>query len=372
MSKLGELKEILKKLIAIPSVTGNEHDIAIYIADYLRQCGVDSVELQPVEGKRLNVVAHLKGEKAGPVVLLTGHMDTVAPGEGWRTDPFKATERDGRIYGRGAADMKGGIAAILVAIRNAAAQREQMRGEAIIAFVCDEEAYSKGVDALIRSGIRADYGIAAEPEWDAVIGAVGKMLIKVRVYGIVAHGSQPEKGINAVEEGAKFLAALDRLPLGQHPKLGCQQYVTLKMEGGFKEYGVVVPEYCEILINKHTVPSETQETVLRDMRELVERLGLRARFEFELQQPYYDAFDLAPDLKPFERVKNIFEEVTGRKMKSAYCSGVSDNNRWVIDAGIPVICLGPHGEGYHQKDEWVELKTVEQMSEIYQRLLMET
>lgn len=222
MSKLGELKEILKKLIAIPSVTGNEHDIAIYIADYLRQCGVDSVELQPVEGNRLNVVAHLKGEKAGPVVLLTGHMDTVAPGEGWRTDPFKATERDGRIYGRGAADMKGGIAAILVAIRNAAAQREQMRGEAIIAFVCDEEAYSKGVDALIRSGIRADYGIAAEPEWDAVIGAVGKMLIKVRVYGIAAHGSQPEKGINAVEEGAKFLAALDRLPLGQHPKLGCQ------------------------------------------------------------------------------------------------------------------------------------------------------
>lgn len=107
MSKLGELKEILKKLIAIPSVTGNEHDIAIYIADYLRQCGVDSVELQPVEGKRLNVVAHLKGEKVGPVVLLTGHMDTVAPGEGWRTDPFKATERDGRIYGRGAADMKG-------------------------------------------------------------------------------------------------------------------------------------------------------------------------------------------------------------------------------------------------------------------------
>lgn len=117
MSKLGELKEILKKLIAIPSVTGNEHDIAIYIADYLRQCGVDSVELQPVEGNRLNVVAHLKGEKVGPVVLLTGHMDTVAPGEGWRTDPFKATERDGRIYGRGAADMKGGIAAILVAIR---------------------------------------------------------------------------------------------------------------------------------------------------------------------------------------------------------------------------------------------------------------
>lgn len=112
MSKLGELKEILKKLIAIPSVTGNEHDIAIYIADYLRQCGVDSVELQPVEGKRLNVVAHLKGEKVGPVVLLTGHMDTVAPGEGWRTDPFKATERDGRIYGRGAADMKGGIDAL--------------------------------------------------------------------------------------------------------------------------------------------------------------------------------------------------------------------------------------------------------------------
>lgn len=135
MSKLGELKEILKKLIAIPSVTGNEHDIAIYIADYLRQCGVDSVELQPVEGKRLNVVAHLKGEKVGPVVLLTGHMDTVAPGEGWRTDPFKATERDGRIYGRGAADMKGGIAAILVAIRNAAAQREQMRGEAIITII---------------------------------------------------------------------------------------------------------------------------------------------------------------------------------------------------------------------------------------------
>ena len=363
-------RQVLREMVSIPSITGREQKLAEYIVEELRSFQMDTVELQEVEPGRSNVLARFSGALPGPTLLLTGHLDTVDVGEGWLTDPFEPVEKDGRLYGRGAADMKCGIAAILNAMRVISRQREKVHGEVVVAFVCDEEAYSVGVDHLIRSGIQADYGIAAEPEWKALIGSVGKVLIKGRVYGVAAHGNRPDLGVNAVEEGARFLAALKELPLGEHPAMGRQEYVTLKIEGGFKEYAIVVPEYCEFLINKHTVPGETKATILADMQKLVERLGLSARFEFEVQPPFYEAFDLKGKMPYWERICSIFKEVTEEELEIAYGTGVSDNNR-LVPAGIPVICLGPKGEGIHQKNEWVDLDSVEKMSSIYQKLILE-
>lgn len=362
--------EILKQLVEIPSITGHEQQVGEYIFAELQACGMDTVCRQDIDGNRFNVIARMKGNRPGPTILLTGHMDTVDVGDGWHTNPFQALVRDGKMYGRGAADMKCGIAAVLDALRVVAEHRDELCGEILVAFVCDEEGYSAGVDSLIHRGIQADFGISAEPEWKAIIGAVGKMLIKVKVQGVAAHGNRPEFGINAIEEGGKFLAALEQLEVLEHPRFGRQKYVTLKIEGGFKEYAVVVPEYCEFLINKHTVPGETKEFVIAGMEKLVKKLGLKAKFSFMVQHPYYPAFDLDNNIPWFGQLGEIFREVTGEELKTDYSTGVSDNNRLVPETGIPVICLGPKGGGVHQKDEWVDLNSVEQISLIYQKFLL--
>lgn len=364
------LLETLKQLVEIPSVTGQEQQVGEYIFTALQACGMDTVSRQDIGGGRFNVIAKIKGTKPGPTILMTGHMDTVDVGDGWSTDPFRAVIKGEKMYGRGAADMKCGIAAVIDSLRAVAERRGDLCGEILVAFVCDEEAYSTGVDHLIRQGIHADFGIAAEPEWKAIIGSVGKMLIKVKVQGVAAHGNRPDLGINAIEEGGKFLAALGKLEVLEHPRLGRQEYVTLKIEGGFKEYAIVVPEYCEFLINKHTVPAETKEFVITGMENLVKQLRLRAKFTFEVQPPYYPAFDLGDQVPWFDQLKEIFREVTGEELKTDYSTGVSDNNRLVPDAGIPMICLGPKGYGVHQKDEWVDLKSVEQISKVYQKFLL--
>ncbi|MDP4109299.1 MAG: M20/M25/M40 family metallo-hydrolase [Bacillota bacterium] len=368
--KSGYTVKTLGQLVGIPSVSGKEKAVGDFIYECMKEIGMDSVEKQFAAPDRFNVVGRLKGKKPGKTILLTGHMDTVDAGEGWDTDPFTAVTKDGRMYGRGVLDMKSGIAASLNAARIAAMHRDELPGELILAFVPDEEAYSIGVNKLIDEGIKADFGISAEPEWGALIGAMGKMLIKAEAKGVATHGHTPELGVNAIEEMSRFLAVLDReMPEIVHPKMGNQRYVTLKIEGGFKEYSIVVPEHCEALINKHTAPEETVEFVISNMQNVVSKLGLKAKFSFSVCDPYYPAFDLGEDF-PFKKsLEKVFTDVTGEKLKYEYGTGVSDNNRLVPLTGIPVICLGCKGAGLHGKNEWVDLESVHQMSSIYQRFL---
>ncbi len=362
---------ILSKLIGIFSVTGSEAEIGDYIHSQLKESGVDTVTRQPVTEHRFNVVATIKGERPGPRILFTGHMDTVPAGDGWETDPFSAVKRDGRMYGRGSLDMKGGIAAVLSTAKYVVEHKDQLAGELLIAFVADEEAYSTGVDTLIRNGLAADFGIAAEPEGDkAIVGALGKMLIRADIKGIASHGCQPEKGLNAIEEGARFLAALDQIPLLSHPNMPSQPYVTLKIEGGFKEYSIVVPESCSILINKHTVPAETKEYVIGEMEKLVRKLHLKAKFAFTPETPYYAAYDIGTQVPYLEKISSIFQDVVGKPLRCAYGTGVSDNNRIVPLTGIPVVSIGPCGDGMHSCNEWVGLESVHQMDMIYRSFVL--
>jgi len=153
------IKEKLTDLVSIYSVTGSEEQVARYIAQELMVIGVENVELMNVEGGMFNVTGSISGGELGPTVLFTGHMDTVPAGEGWVTDPFSAYIDGDRLYGRGALDMKSGIAAVLGAVKVVAKEKEKLRGNIRIAFVSDEEATSKGVNKLIDSGLAADFGI---------------------------------------------------------------------------------------------------------------------------------------------------------------------------------------------------------------------
>ncbi|HWR60984.1 MAG TPA: ArgE/DapE family deacylase [Clostridia bacterium] len=369
--RLDSAKDMLKDMIAIPSVTGNEGKLAEYIEKKLIGFGLDKVRKQQVEEGRYNVIAELNGVLPGKTTLLTGHMDTVAPGAGWETDPFEAVEKDGRIYGRGANDMKAGISVILELARIISKNRNDFSGKILIALVCDEEAYSAGVIELLKEGIKADFGLSAEPEYNAMlIGAVGKILIKADIEGKSAHAAQPQCGTNAIEDAGRFLAGMESLGSFAHERMGRHPYVTLKISGGPEGYCMVVPEHCTILINKHTVPGESREAVLESMEKLVRNKNLKSKFRFSVERPFYPPYEVSEEHKSVKLLCEIYQKVTGRELPVAYGDGVCDNNYLVPEAGIPTVCLGPSGANMHSGNEWVEVKQIEDILKIYMHFLI--
>ncbi len=367
-----QTKELLKQLIEIPSVTGQEKAIAEFIAGKLHEFGMDDARLQPVQENRYNVVGRFTGGKPGRTILLTGHMDVVSPGEGWTKEPFKACEEDGRIYGRGANDMKAGLAIIMECVRLAAMHREEFCGSLELALLCDEEAYSEGAAAFVKSGVRADFGLSAEPEFEMIeIGAVGKCLISVLVEGRACHAASPQCGISAIEEAAGFIAGLRTLKPPAHDKIPAQPYVVLRAKAGADEYSLVVPDRCELLINKHTVPGESAEDAIAMLQQLVDELQLQAKFTFALAPPFYPPFAVAEDNEDVVRLQNIIRSVTGKHTRTGYGDGVCDSNCLVPQLEIPTVCYGPAGGNMHAADEWVDLGQLKTVLQVYLKFLFQ-
>ena len=163
--------------------------------------------------------------------------------------------------------MKSGVVAAMLATRALARARDRWRGTLIFTSVIDEEAYSKGAHAVIESGIRADYCVVTESAWDSpCLGAFGKLLVRVEVTGKAAHASWPHLGINAAVEAARFVARLDEMPLGEHPRIAPTRCV-LGIRSGQEGYqSITVPDHATVLINWHTVPGERADDVLDRLR----------------------------------------------------------------------------------------------------------
>lgn len=150
-----------------------------------------------------------------------------------------------------------------------------------------------------------------------------------------------------------------------------QPYITLRVRGGSNRYSMVVPDSCEALISKHTVPGETPEKIIVDLQSAVQREKLHASFEFAVEKPFYPSFLLNDNLEEICRLRHIFEEVTGEELKLVCSDGVSDNNHWSTIGGIPSVCFGPGGKGLHQSDEWVSTEQMENVLEVYLRFFLE-
>lgn len=360
-----KMYQYLYDLIKIKSVTGSEKQLGDYLFDKLTSFGLD-VKRQLVEKDRYNIIAEIKGANKGPRILLAGHMDTVSPMDGWKTDPFTPIKTDDKIYGRGSCDMKAGIAVILTVAEEIQKKRIHLNGDILIAFVCDEEAYSKGVKTLIKNKIEADFGIFAEPEFDPVIiGCPGKALIKGEFYGVAAHASKPENGINAIEEACKVICNLNKLPLEKDEKLGAQPYVTLNFNGGYKEYSIIIPDKCEFKLNKHLVKGENKDKLVNDLNELCKKELIKAKTKFTIEEPYYPPYTVDENNIYINKLNKCYEKVILKKMKKGYGTGVCDANCLTIDAGIPTICFGPSGKNLHAANEWVSMEEMEQVLNAY-------
>lgn len=279
--------ELLAQLVAIDTQNppGREADAADFVADRLAGLGL-AVETDALAPGRVNVIGRLDNGP-GPVLVLNTHMDTVPAGDGWSSDPFVLDSRDGRLYGRGACDCKGPLAAMLEAVRLLAEARDGWSGTLLAVFVADEEVGSAGARRFAASGRPVDLAIVGEPTGNRpVIAHKGSLRPLLRVHGRTAHSGSPDSGENAILQAARLLACVPeahaRLRDRRHPLIGAASLTVTRIAGGHADN--VVPDRCEALLDRRLVPGETEETALAEIRDMLEAAAAPAGIRWEIAE----------------------------------------------------------------------------------------
>ena len=312
-------------------------------------------------------MATLNGE--GPTLLLNGHLDTVGV-EGMVVPPFGGPVQDGRLPGRGSCDMKGGVAALMSAAARLA--RGGPRPKLIVALTADEEHASLGMDALVRSGVRADLSVVCEPTTLAVMPAhKGFVWIRAAFRGRAAHGSRPELGVDAIRHAGLYLSALDACAAGlrgrtAHPLLGHGSFHAGTIKGGTAES--VYPDACDLLLERRTLPGEDSAAVVAEFQGVLDGLAateaaLDATLEMTLDRP-------GTEVPTASRlVQGLLDAGAGLGLPRA----VEGMTAWVDaaflnEAGIPSVCYGPGDIAQaHCADEWIEVRQIGLCADVLER-----
>ena len=357
---MSDLNELLAELVAIDSINpdliagaAGEGPIAEFVAGWSRDRGL-AVEVVG-EGARLSVIATARGTGSGRSLLLNGHLDTV--GVGGMDAPHTPQIRDGRMYGRGTYDMKGGLAAILDTAVQAAARG--LRGDVIVTLVADEEVASIGTEAVLER-VQADAAIVVEPtELQLAVAHKGFAGFEVETTGVAAHGSRPHLGVDAIAKMGPILVALKeldgRLQNGtRHPLLGTGSLHASLIEGGQELSSY--PERCLLRIERRTVPGETLADVEAQIAEIAPGAAVRPTFE---RVP----FEVAPDAPIVSAVHRHAIDVLGREPATVGHAAWMDA-AVLSAAGIPTVVFGPSGAGAHAVEEWVDLASVERVRDV--------
>ena len=331
--------------------------VAARVRDEMRAVGLD-VEVVDVAPGRPNVVGVLDASASGHTLLLCGHLDTV--GVAGMAAPFTPVERNGRVFGRGSQDMKGGIAAMIGAAAVIAA-RGLRGGRLIVATVADEEYASLGADALVSTW-RADGAVVAEPTDLAVaIGHKGFSWLEVDTIGHAAHGSRPAEGRDAILDMGRVLgrlAAIDtelrvRAP---HPLLGTASLHASMITGG-RELSVY-PDHCRLALERRTLVDEPDGIALTEVEEVLRVLSaddgaLQASARVLFERP---AYEIAPDHPLPQALARI---LTGARLPSAFVGMSFWTDAAVLArANMPSVLFGPTGGGLHGRDEYVTVDSV--------------
>jgi acetylornithine deacetylase len=356
------LTKLVAQLVAIDSVNpdliagaAGEREIAAFVADWSRAHALD-VEIAGTE-QRPTVIAVARGTGGGRSLLLNAHTDTV--GVVGMDAPHEPRVSDGRLYGRGAYDMKGALAAILDA--TARAKEMSLAGDVIVTAVADEEFASVGTEAALER-VTADAAIVVEPtELQLAIAHKGFAGFEIETEGVAAHGSRPHLGVDAIAKMGPVLVALEeldgRLQAGaRHPLLGTGSVHASLIEGGqeFSSY----PAQCVLTGERRTLPGETAAQVEDELRGIAGEAKLRMLISRE-------PFEIAADAQ--------FVDLVRRSAGDPETVGVSfwADSSLIAAAGIPTVLYGPIGEGAHAVEEWVDLASVEQVRDVCLRVAVE-
>ncbi len=343
-----EAQKLTKTLVSYASMTGTDQVAAC--AEYIKEWfDALSIEAKIVSFDGVpNVVARV-GKEGGRRILLDGHFDVVPPGDmaEWKTDPFQAQIRDGYIYGRGVSDMKSGVAAAMLAMRELKKQEETLEGEAVFYGIGDEETGSvKGTVSLLSSYDRAfDGAIVPEPTDFCIERAQrGLRWIEVHVKGKACHAGRPHIGRNAIEQAAKMIRALKEIKYDVHIDLfeeGLKEpsLSVNRIQGGIKNN--VVAEECTFLVDRRLLPGETVDGVMEQIRTALSgALEEGFQYDVKLVNDGWDPFITEADDPVVTKLAQYYEEVTGEKPVIRGKGGCTDASH-IHNAGIPVVILGP-------------------------------
>jgi len=366
---VSEVAELTARLVEIESINpdvvsggSGEAAIANFVAEWCERAGLETV-LE--DAARPNVVAVARGRGGGRALMLNAHMDTV--GVAGMTDPFLPLLDGGRLYGRGAYDMKGSLAACMLAAAEAA--RQGLRGDVILTAVADEEFASVGTEAVVAT-VRADAAIVTEPtEMQVAVAHRGFVHLEVATHGRAAHGSRPHLGIDAIVKMGRVLAGLEELDRElrsnpTHRYVGSGSAHASLIEGGqeFSSY----PARCVLQAERRTIPGESAALVEQELAEIVERAGA-GDSDFSADARVLasrDPFEVAEDTEIVEAVRRHAASALGSVPEIVGVSFWADS-ALLAEAGIPTVLFGPRGEGAHAEVEWVDVSDLELCVEIY-------
>jgi acetylornithine deacetylase len=354
---VSEVADLAAALVRIDSVNpalipgaAGEAEIADDVAGWLARAGLDVEVVEPIAG-RPSVIAIARGSGGGRSLLLNAHLDTV--GTEAMESPYDARVEEGRLFGRGSYDMKGALAAAMLAVEDAATMR--LAGDVILTAVADEEVASLGTEAVLER-VTADAAIVCEPtELQVAIAHRGFAGFEIETHGVAAHGSRPDLGVDAIAKMGHVLVALEeldrRLQAGRrHPLVGAGSLHASLIAGGqeFSSY----PARCLLTGERRTLPGETAAELEADLRAAAGDADVR----------------LLVSREPFE--VDARHELVRTVGAAAETSGVIGVPFWtdaalVAAAGIPTVLFGPAGEGAHAAVEWVDVASLERCRAVY-------
>ncbi|MFF2653159.1 ArgE/DapE family deacylase [Streptomyces sp. NPDC058045] len=364
--------DLLARLVAVDSVNpdlvpggAGETEIAGFCGEWLAARGFEVHRLEKHPG-RPSLVAVARGTGGGRSLMLNGHLDTVSLA-GYDGDPLEPRIEDGRMYGRGTFDMKGGIAAMMVAAARASA-RGPLRGDIVLACVADEEYGSAGTAEVLES-FTADAAVVTEPSHlQVTLAHKGFAWFEVEIEGRAAHGSRPDLGVDAIAKAGHFLVALEEwgrrlAQVPGHPMLGAGTVHASVIHGG--EEPSTYPARCRITLERRTVPGESADSVERELTGILGQLAANVLdFAYRLTRGLHrEPFAADPGSPIVRTLTHHAEQALGHPPV------VRAEPFWtdcaLLDrAGIPCLLFGADGEGAHAATEYVDLASLDRLTAI--------
>jgi acetylornithine deacetylase len=368
---MNDATALLARLVAIDSINPNlvqggagESDIAHFVANWLGEAGVEVTLDEPVPG-RVSVIGTVHGTGGGRSLLLNAHLDTVGVAGVQR--PFEPVVEGNRLYGRGAYDMKAGLAAIMTV--TALAKRHSFRGDLILTAVADEEFASLGTQSILKQ-ISADAAIVTEPTaLRLCIAHKGFVWMEITAEGVAAHGSRPDLGCDAIVKMGHILVGIDHLDQSLHATasahhlLGTGSLHASLIRGGQELSSY--PERCVLQIERRTIPGETKELVEAEIQEVISAV--------QAADPSVVASHTTTVVRELLAVPENAPIVQSLSGQAASILGAAPpivgETFWtdaalLAAAGIPAILYGPGGAGAHAPVEWADLEQLQACTDV--------
>lgn len=366
------LIELCQSLIRAGTLSGKEAPVAGLLLDFFKENDFDHIRTDAYG----NVIACIKGNRPGKKLLFDAHMDTVPVSDpsAWTVDPWGGEISGGKLYGRGATDMKGSLAAMMCAAAEFAADTgKDFAGEIYIAGVVHEECFEGVASREISKTVRPDYVVIGEAsDLNLKIGQRGRAEVVVETFGKPAHSANPEKGLNAVYKMADVIKAIKTLVPPEHPVLGKGILELTDIKSSPYPGASVVPEYCRCTYDRRLLVGETKESVLQPIRELLDGLALqdpdlRANVSYAVgEETCYTGEKIHGErFFPgwlFDRKDDFVQAVYGQLLADGFNPEITKYNfctnasHYAGEAGIPTMGMGPSNESLaHVVDEYVEL-----------------